>query len=71
MKLILCENKARHKAYAFPGLGQTTEQEPEFLQPLDNLTVTQGRDISFTCIVNNLGQYRVSPFREIFDKSFL
>lgn len=42
------------------GLGQTTEQEPEFLQPLDNLTVTQGRDVSFTCVVNNLGQYRVS-----------
>lgn len=44
----------------FAGLGQTTEQEPEFLQPLDNLTVTQGRDVSFTCVVNNLGQYRVS-----------
>lgn len=42
------------------GLGQQTEQEPEFLQPLDNLTVTQGRDVSFTCVVNNLGQYRVS-----------
>ncbi|KAL7040089.1 hypothetical protein ACKWTF_000263 [Chironomus riparius] len=42
------------------GLGQTTDQEPEFLQPLDNLTVTQGRDVSFTCVVNNLGQYRVS-----------
>lgn len=42
------------------GLGQTTEQEPEFLQPLDNLTVSQGRDVSFTCVVNNLGQYRVS-----------
>lgn len=42
------------------GLGQTSEQEPEFLQPLDNLTVTQGRDVSFTCVVNNLGQYRVS-----------
>ena len=37
-----------------------TDQEPEFLQPLDNLTVTQGRDVSFTCVVNNLGQYRVS-----------
>jgi hypothetical protein len=37
-----------------------TEQEPEFLQPLDNLTATQGRDVSFTCVVNNLGQYRVS-----------
>ncbi|XP_070495054.1 neurotrimin [Chironomus tepperi] len=42
------------------GLGQTTDQEPEFLQPLDNLTVTQGRDVSFTCVVNNLGQYRVA-----------
>lgn len=42
------------------GLGQQIEQEPEFLQPLDNLTVTQGRDVSFTCVVNNLGQYRVS-----------
>lgn len=42
------------------GLGQTTEPEPEFLAPLDNLTVTQGRDVSFTCVVNNLGQYKVS-----------
>ncbi|CRL01622.1 CLUMA_CG014425, isoform A [Clunio marinus] len=42
------------------GLGQTNEQEPEFLQPLDNLTVTSGRDVSFTCVVNNLGQHRVA-----------
>ena len=47
------------------GLGQTTDQEPEFLQPLDNLTVTQGRDVSFTCVVNNLGQYRVSSCARI------
>lgn len=46
--------------YFQTGLGQQIEQEPEFLQPLDNLTVTQGRDVSFTCVVNNLGQYRVS-----------
>jgi hypothetical protein len=44
----------------FAGHGQSTETFPEFLAPLDNLTVTQGRDISFTCVVNNLGQYRVS-----------
>jgi hypothetical protein len=44
------------------GLGQTPEPEPEFLQALDNLTVTQGRDVSFTCVVNNLGQYRVSYY---------
>lgn len=35
---------------------------PEFLAPLDNLTVTQGRDVSFTCVANDLGAYRVSKF---------
>lgn len=44
----------------FIGYGQDVEIQPEFLAPLDNLTITQGRDISFTCVVNNLGQYRVS-----------
>ncbi|KDR17669.1 Lachesin [Zootermopsis nevadensis] len=37
-----------------------TEQEPEFLQPLENHTVTQGRDVFFTCIVNHLGSYKVA-----------
>jgi hypothetical protein len=36
-----------------------TEQEPEFLQPLENHTVTQGRDVFFTCVVNHLGLYKV------------
>ncbi|XP_055711592.1 lachesin isoform X1 [Phlebotomus papatasi] len=36
------------------------ELEPEFLAPLENLTVTQGRDVSFTCVANNLGEYRVA-----------
>lgn len=35
---------------------------PEFLAPLENLTVTQGRDVQFTCIVNDLGSFRVSNF---------
>lgn len=39
---------------------QQTEPQPVFLAPLDNFTVTQGRDISFTCVVNDLGHYRVS-----------
>lgn len=39
---------------------QQIETQPEFLAPLDNLTVSQGRDISFTCVVNDLGHYRVS-----------
>ncbi|XP_031618862.1 neurotrimin-like isoform X2 [Contarinia nasturtii] len=39
---------------------QQLEPQPEFLAPLDNFTVTQGRDISFTCVVENLQQYRVA-----------
>jgi hypothetical protein len=35
------------------------EPEPEFLQPLENHTVTQGRDVFFTCVVNHLGPYKV------------
>jgi hypothetical protein len=38
---------------------QVTDLEPEFLQPLENHTVTQGRDIFFTCVVNHLGTYKV------------
>lgn len=34
--------------------------EPDFLYPLENITVPQGRDATFTCVVNNLGGYRVS-----------
>ncbi|EDW86108.2 uncharacterized protein Dwil_GK23444 [Drosophila willistoni] len=34
--------------------------DPEFLAQLSNITVPQGRDISFTCVVDNLGQYRVA-----------
>ncbi|XP_048477640.1 lachesin [Plutella xylostella] len=33
---------------------------PEFLQPLENHTVTQGRDVHFTCVVNHLSDYRVA-----------
>ncbi|KAJ9600603.1 hypothetical protein L9F63_026260, partial [Diploptera punctata] len=36
------------------------EEEPEFLQPLENHTVTQGRDVFFTCVVNHLGSYKVA-----------
>lgn len=52
-------------SFVVPCLGnnmQETEHQPEFLAPLDNFTVTQGRDISFTCVVNDLGPYRVSGF---------
>ncbi|XP_059470073.1 lachesin-like [Neocloeon triangulifer] len=36
------------------------ELEPEFLAPLENHTVPQGREVSFTCVVNHLGQYKVA-----------
>ncbi|KAG5683812.1 hypothetical protein PVAND_013076 [Polypedilum vanderplanki] len=34
--------------------------EPDFVFPLENVTIAQGRDATFTCVVNNLGGYRVS-----------
>ena len=37
----------------------TPEPLPEFLAPLENHTVIQGRDIFFTCVVNNLHSYKV------------
>ncbi|KAK3917383.1 Lachesin, partial [Frankliniella fusca] len=36
------------------------EPEPEFLQPLENHTASQGRNVEFTCIVDHLGPYRVA-----------
>ncbi|XP_011500621.1 PREDICTED: lachesin-like [Ceratosolen solmsi marchali] len=35
--------------------------EPDFLNPMENITVPKGRDATFTCVVNHLGGYRVSP----------
>uniref|UniRef100_A0A6P7F116 Lachesin-like isoform X2 n=1 Tax=Diabrotica virgifera virgifera TaxID=50390 RepID=A0A6P7F116_DIAVI len=40
--------------------GQIPDPEPEFLAPLENHTVTQGRDVYFTCVVNHLGSYKVA-----------
>ena len=37
----------------------TTVLEPEFLEPLQNLTVTEGSDVKLQCAVRNLGSYRV------------
>ncbi|XP_032679132.1 lachesin-like [Odontomachus brunneus] len=38
-----------------------TGLEPDFVYPLENVTIPQGRDATFTCVVSNLGGYRVSP----------
>lgn len=37
-----------------------SEVLPKFLAPLGNHTVIQGREVSFTCIVNHLKDYRVA-----------
>ncbi|XP_033317386.1 lachesin-like isoform X2 [Bombus vosnesenskii] len=37
-----------------------TGLEPDFTYPLENLTISQGRDATFTCVVSNLGGYRVA-----------
>ncbi|XP_055586239.1 polymeric immunoglobulin receptor-like isoform X2 [Uranotaenia lowii] len=34
--------------------------EPDFVYPLENVTIAKGRDATFTCVVNNLGGYRVA-----------
>lgn len=41
--------------------------EPTFLAPLENITAVQGRDAVFTCVADNLGDYRVSK-REDFEE---
>jgi len=33
---------------------------PEFEGEMQNITVALGRDVTFECIVNNLGSYKVS-----------
>lgn len=40
---------------------------PEFLFPLENQTVIQGRDIVFTCVVEHLQGFKVQKFFEYFN----
>lgn len=47
------------------------EVMPEFYAPLENWTVTQGRDVYFTCTVNNLGKYKVINKRSIYNNIVL
>ncbi|KAK6630678.1 hypothetical protein RUM43_014667, partial [Polyplax serrata] len=39
-----------------------TAYQPEFSEPIANLTVPVGRDATFKCVVQHLGGYRVSIF---------
>ncbi|KOX70611.1 Histone-lysine N-methyltransferase SETMAR, partial [Melipona quadrifasciata] len=50
--LVLEQNKTFRNGQITP------EPLPEFLAPLENHTVIQGRDVFFTCVVNNLHSYK-------------
>lgn len=50
---------------------QPAETTPKFLAPLENLTVTQGRDVSFTCVVNELGLFKVSNVKMCLTKVYI
>jgi len=39
---------------------------PEFVGKLPNLTIKQGCDASFTCVVRNAGRYEVGLFAKQF-----
>ncbi|XP_076356576.1 neurotrimin-like isoform X2 [Tachypleus tridentatus] len=43
-------------------LGSHTETsfKPEFAEPIPNITVSAGRDVSIPCVVDHLGKYRVA-----------
>ncbi|XP_064535100.1 lachesin isoform X2 [Drosophila montana] len=56
---LLC-TEGSHSLPNIQGQSEPDEVGPHFLAQLTNITVPQGRDISFTCVVDNLGQYRVA-----------
>ncbi|XP_058805965.1 lachesin-like isoform X2 [Phymastichus coffea] len=47
-------------ALLYSTIGHMALHEPEFLAPLENLTVIQGRNVTFTCIVNHLQSYKIA-----------
>ncbi|XP_068209139.1 lachesin-like [Palaemon carinicauda] len=48
-------------------IGGTTSQEPSFVEPIPNITIAAGRDIRLSCVIDNLGSYKVAWIA--FDKS--
>ena len=43
--------------------GWVSGSVPEFIYPIDNITVAAGRDAQFTCVVNNLEGHKVAWLR--------
>ncbi|XP_066949759.1 lachesin-like [Macrobrachium rosenbergii] len=48
-------------------VGGTISEEPSFVEPIPNITIAAGRDIRLSCVVDNLGSYKVAWIA--FDKS--
>lgn len=46
----------------FSPTGGTLSEEPRFVEPIQNVTIAAGRDVKLSCVVDNLGTYKVSPF---------
>jgi hypothetical protein len=42
--------------------GSVVGPDPEFVEPLQNLTVTAGRDVKLQCSVKHLGSYKVCEY---------
>lgn len=42
------------------GLSDPLLEPPDFIEPLENLTVVTGRDATFSCSVSRLEEYTVS-----------
>ncbi|XP_069162340.1 lachesin [Procambarus clarkii] len=47
--------------------GGTMSEEPRFVEPIQNVTIAAGRDVKLSCVVDNLGTYKVAWIA--FDKS--
>lgn len=40
--------------------GGAIPEEPRFVEPIQNVTVAAGRDVKLSCVVDNLGTFKVS-----------
>ncbi|MPC73753.1 hypothetical protein E2C01_068090 [Portunus trituberculatus] len=47
------------KVFFMTAIGASAQ--PDFARPLNNVSVPVGRDATFSCVVSDLGGYRVSP----------
>jgi len=43
--------------------GAGADDEPEFSEPIENITVPAGREVKLACSVKSLGPHKVSPHK--------